>query len=337
MTCEITDIREEFLRGIAATLPETSAQHGRREIFGWTDQAERNFRHAERILVTLPHASPNVFFPRAMPHWHATRRSNEHDGIHLRIVLDHINFSDLGWRPYSWWYLDSGGALSDLRLFTRNKKKKHVAVCSRPPLPPEKLQWPRGYSDWLPRDARNLSDSFIGVMACDEAMAGLRPKDRLVYVNLSDVVAILRRIAERLGGGGRRSWLQSLFSHAEGRIVGASGSLEPCEEPWRASIIDNASMIAALGALGNVEIIGGRKMLGYWGDVLSKAATATHACGVTAPLPVPIDFSELRPRLEPPRPSERLRKQLYDAGIGYSQGLAVAEHGAYASGDSGRW
>ncbi len=245
-------------------------------------------------------------------------------------MLDHINFSDLGWRPYSWWYLDEKGGLADLRLFTRNKKKKHITVCSRPPLCTHDPQWPRGYENWLPEDAQNLAESYTGIMARDEAFAGMRTTERLVYILLSDVITILRRISERSAKCKRRHWLKALLSQAQGRIIGESGKLEPCNNLSRAPIVDNASAIAALGVLGDVEILGGSKMIGYWNDVLTRAAAASSSSGSAILPPRSVDVSGLSPCVKPPLPSSRLQQQLNQVGIGYSQAMAVAEHGAYA-------
>ncbi len=67
MTDKTNDIRQEFLDGVMTALPATQAPNSRAEIFGWTPQAMKNLMNAERIIITLPHASPNVFFLECCP------------------------------------------------------------------------------------------------------------------------------------------------------------------------------------------------------------------------------------------------------------------------------
>jgi hypothetical protein len=300
------------------------------DIYGWSKEAISNFCSADEIIVTLPHASPNIFFPRVLPNWYAKKNYMTKNIVHLRIVLDHTNFGDLGWRPYRWWYLDKDKCLKSHSMFTRNKKKKHVIVSSQKSLSASDNFALTDYGNWLPLDADNLAESYIGMMARDETKAGLVIKDRTLYIPLSIAIKSIAAVIKQDSTIQRTMWLRNLFHMADWRCIGSDKKLHDSLNINEQTVMDNYSMIAALGSLGNVSIIGGNKMQDYWKEVINRSHQADIVGNGMPFTPTPVNcFSGIQ--LTPPFPSKIVMDQLTKEGINYSQGLAISEHGAFAS------
>jgi hypothetical protein len=287
---------------------------------------------APRTTVTLPHASPNVFFPRAGVAWYArSLQAGDPERLHLRVVLTHVNFSDLGWRPYAWWHLDGDGALARASLFTRNKKRKHVVIAGQGPLeevPATTVGADRAAAE-LACHAADRALSYMLIMATVERAAGLAVPGRTCYLPLT---LLLRFFRERATvPDDRGGWLAALLAARSGaRAIDASGELADVDDLDAATVFDNATNIALLSALGPEGVVGGAKMEAYWPDVEQRVAQARSRSGVAiapatvARLPDGIDLAAVVP------PSPALDAALDEAGIEHAQGLALSEHGAFA-------
>jgi hypothetical protein len=313
-------------------------------LLGLDDAALDHWATAAAPLVSLPHASPNVFFPRALVGWFASKLMRGTDQHHIRIALTHVNFSDLGWRPYAWWYLDQAGTLRCHRVFSRNKKRKHVVVASQPALGAQ----PEGMAGADRRAAQaaamgaDLAASYQLITAVTERAAGLAPAGRTTYLPLTALVSFARELAaERSlpgsggsdggtgGSGGAGAWCSALLDGARGRRVGADGALRDC--PARdADVFDNYSNLAALCLLGRTCVLGGKKMAGYWPEV--RAVIGRY--GQSAPGDMTEPEVLVVPEAEGPgpvSPSPAVTAQLAEQGVPYSQAMAVAEHGDFAA------
>lgn len=281
---------------------------------------------AERVVTTLPHASPNVFFPRVGVAWYARHLQQEDAELHhVRFALTHVNFSDLGWRPYAWWHLDAGGRLQRSTLFTRNKKRKHVVVASQATLRavPESMIGVDAAAAELARSGTNLAHSYLLAMAAVERAAGLALPGRTVYLPLSLLVAFARSSGA--------PWLRELVGSATGRRLGDDGLLYAVADSRTADVLDNDSNLALLAALGEQGVVGGAKMEAYWPQVLARGRRASAASGVRLPAPALVKLPAGVDYAAHVAPSATLAAALDAAGIGYSQGLAVGEHGAFAA------
>lgn len=299
-------------------------------LLGVDDETLDRWRDSAGRVVTLPHASPNVFHPRTRVGWYAGHVLKRHpDRHHVRVVLTHVNFSDLGWRPYAWWSLSPDGEVRVYRQFSRNKKQKHVVVSSRPGM----TETPDGLGAVDAEAARaalwgaDLSVSYMLISAVVERAAGMVAAGRASYVPLTALVGFARSQAAA-GDVAWGDWCRGLTAQAGGRRVGADGRLEPCD-PAVADVFDNYSNLAALALLGGPQVLGGGKMAAYWPaveavlDPLARPKTETP----TLDLRVVPDVDLMGPI----RPSPAVQTQLEALGVPYSQGLAVAEHGAFAT------
>ncbi|GAA3634520.1 hypothetical protein GCM10022223_61060 [Kineosporia mesophila] len=295
---------------------------------GLDDGSLDRWQHASRSLVTLPHASPNVFFPRVRVGWFAASRQAGLPHLHhVRIVLTHVNFSDLGWRPYAWWYMGADGTLHCSRQFTRSKKLKHVIVGSRPRLGeiPEGVRGADGEAAELALSGADLSASYMLIMSAVERAAGLAAPGAVTYLPLNWLVRFAREQSGTATAVGR--WLQALLTGAEGRRVDDSGRLVPCP-PADAHVLDNTSNQALLALLGETEVLGGGKMAAYWPDIEARLDRLRPQAPATLGAPRPVTVPDVLDQ-PPVHPAPALLAQLVTAGIPYSQGLAVAEHGAF--------
>jgi len=298
------------------------------DLLGWEVGTLRRFLQADQVVVTLPHASPNVFFPRVGVAWYTNHLQEKGPAVfHIRAILTHTNFSDAGWKPYAWWYVDRLGELRRETVFTRNKKHKHRVVASQPPLDAslEKAGSVDQDAARLARVAGNLAVSCMIVMARVERAAGFTAPGTTLYVPLDLILRCFRDLAE--GRSGEHPWLTHLLANGQGRRLTLDGELEATEQWSDAWVLDNASNIAALTALGHSGVIGGSKMSAYWADVEQRVtqanslAQALHAPGMLL-LP-PREYSQFV------APSAALRESLGRASIAYSQGMAVWEHGSF--------
>jgi hypothetical protein len=315
-------LAERLVADAGALLPGAPAATA--ALLGWDAPTLAAFCEAPRLLVTMPHASPNVFFPRAAVAWYARHlQVRDAELFHVRLMLTHNNFGDLGWRPYAYWYLNDAGALARATLFTRNKKLKHVIVASRPPLgepPVDAGELDREAYRHAQR-AANLALSCMLMMAFHERRAGVARAARTLYLPLDWLVASVR--AQRAAGTPPGARLAALMDAAPARRLGEGGELAPAAD-WRdAYVFDNPTNVALAGALGDVDVIGGAKMHAYWPDVAAAAARASLL--VRFRQWPGLDASAL-----PVKPSATLQRALLADGIEYSQGMALAEHGAYA-------
>lgn len=288
-------------------------------LFGWDEATVKGFINASRLIVTLPHASPNVFFPRVAASWYARHlQSVDEHAFHLRVVLSHTNFSDLGWRPYAWWYLDDHRQIRKVSLFTRNKKKKHVAVISQPPL--SELSLPgidshqqTAYS--LATQCVNRAWSYVALMASTERAAGLTVAQRTMYITLDQLLAAVSQTLP-----------SRIASHNQARCLGPSGELQPVRPGASTLVYDNATNIALLSTLGTDGVVGGRKMLNYWPEVAACERALATGYRPMEVLLIPDDHQIA----ENVKPSQGVSNQLAQLGIPYSQGLALSEHGRFA-------
>lgn len=300
-------------------------------LLGVDDETLDGWQRSAGRLVTLPHASPNVFHPRTRVGWYAGHvQELRPDLHHVRVVLTHVNFSDLGWRPYAWWCLGPDGDVRVHRQFSRNKKLKHVVVSSCPGMSevPDDLNEVDAEAARAALWGVDLAVSYMLISAVVERAAGMVVPGRASYVPLPALIGFARDQAAA-GNASASGWCRALTAQAAGRRVAGRGLLEDCD-PSVADVFDNYSNIAALALLGDVQVLGGAKMAGYWPHVEAVLDPLMPLLPDDAAAPVPV----LVPDVELPAaaaPSPAVQRQLDTLGVGYSQGLAVAEHGSFAS------
>ncbi|MFF4183039.1 hypothetical protein ACFYZ9_07605 [Streptomyces sp. NPDC001691] len=308
---------------------------------GLDDAGLDAFTDARRVVVSLPHASPNVFFPRVGVSWYVRHLQRaDPSAFHLRVALTHVNFSDLGWRPYAWWFLDQRGALARETLFTRNKKAKHVVVAGQPPLSevPSRAVGADREAARLALHGTDRALSHLLLMSAVERAAGLTVPGRTLYLPLDLLVAFFRDglagadpAATRAGSDASGGWAAALFGlRTRARRLDATGRLVDCDSAGEAFVLDNSSNIALLSLLGCAGVVGGAKMAGYWGEIEERVERAGRLSGVPVPLPELLRLPDGVAYEDVVRPSPGLAAELAAAGIGYSQGMAVAEHGSFA-------
>ncbi|GHH19750.1 hypothetical protein [Streptomyces rubradiris] len=307
-------------------------------LLGLDDASLTRWAASGTVLVSLPHASPNVFDPRTRVCWYAgtLQRRQADPPHHLRVVLPHINFSDLGWRPYAWWYLDEDGKVRCHRQFSRNKKRKHVTVASQPPMDvtldgatPTDLHASR-----VARWGADLAVSYMLVGSVVERAAGMVPGPVATYLPLSLLVSFVQEHAADSAavtgesGVSLLAWCRLLTGQAQGRRVGPDGVLVEC--PAReATVFDNYSNLAMLSLLGDCHVLGGAKMAGYWPHVQRRVDALRQVAveDMRDPRVVVVPDADL---LRFAGPSPAVAEQLERQGVPYSQGLAVVEHGGFA-------
>lgn len=322
----------DFVRRERCRLFIPDVPHEILSLVGLDDETLTRWAQSPDCVATLPHASPNVFHPRTRVGWFAGRlQQKSADTHHIRAVLTHINFSDLGWRPYAWWYLDPAGMVRVHRLFTRNKKRKHVVVSSRAAMTASPADM-TGTDAEAARAAiwgADLAISFMLIGAVIERAAGMAAAGRVTYFPLSLLVSFAQHQAAGPEPSDLTAWCSGLLHQAEGRRINADGLLEPCD-PHDADVLDNASNQALLSMLGAPTLPGGTKMLGYWSGV-DDVIRGLEPCappGCLAPQVALVPEFDLPAHI---RPSDGVREQLDVRGIPYSQGMAVTEHGAFAA------
>lgn len=297
-------------------------------LLGLDDAALSAWIAAPRQAISLPHASPNVFFPRVGVSWYVRHLQERDPGLaHLRVPLTHVNFSDLGWRPYAWWYVDTRGELRRATQFTRSKKRKHVIVASQGPLAalPRRARELDLAAARLARCGTDLAISYVLLTAVVERAAGLTTSGPTTYVPLPLLVEYARM---RRADTPNLRWVSGLLAASPGRTIAPDGTLAPASDvPY---VLDNPGNIALLAMLGEGEVIGGAKMTSYWPDVEKRVADAGERSGVVIPPPAPRRLPEVD-YASAVAPAPELAVELAATGIAYSQGLAVAEHGAFAA------
>lgn len=293
-----------------------------KKLFGWNKPTIDNFLNASNIIVTLPHASPNVFFPRVSASWYARHLQQKNERtFHLRIVLSHTNFSDLGWRPYAWWYLDRNQKIRKEVFFTRNKKKKHITVLSQPPLgelPQMNMEAHHRLAYSLATQCTNRAWSYVSIMASTERAAGLSITDYTLYITLDQLLSAITKTA--------CPKVYSLLQQTKGRALNPKGELVSSSQNEAPLVYDNPMNIALISTLGVTGIVGGKKMLSYWPEVAERELAM--ATGYTPMeiflIPDNDGVTECLP------PSQAVSEQLALLGIPYSQEIALSEYGRFA-------
>ncbi|SBS39137.1 hypothetical protein MSP8887_03676 [Marinomonas spartinae] len=297
------------------------------QLFGLDSKTVEQFLTASRLIVTLPHASPNIFFPKVSASWYARHLQKYDDSVfHLRVVLSHNNFGDLGWRPYAWWYLDKNKIVRKASLFTRNKKKKHVTVLSQPPI--EKIdaidmsEFDRSLS-FLASGCINRAWSYITIMASIERAAGLSLENKTLYITFDQLIMAIRQCKE----SSITQKINQFLSTRQARCLSSSGELQPCDYSSNSTILyDNPTNIALLSILGVEGVVGGQKMKNYWPEVaFCEEALGTQKSPMRVLL-IP-EGNQISQRVGP---SSDILNQLSEHGIPYSQGIALSEHGSFA-------
>ncbi|WP_019222052.1 hypothetical protein [Bartonella senegalensis] len=320
MNNHIYSVRQDVIHKIHELGMNSKALKG---LFGWDSPTVNEFINTAHLIVTLPHANPNVFFPRVFASWYAHHLQCINKQIfHLRIVLSHINFSDLGWRPYAWWYFDSHKKIQKMSFFTRNKKNKHVTVISQPSLPEAFLPdmdiyHLEAYS--LATQCTNRAWSYVAMMASIERAAGLSIAQRTMYITMDQFLAAISKTAELR--------LSSLLQQSSGRILDNDGKLKPAKLDVAPLVYDNATNIALISTLGTKGIIGGKKMFSYWSDVASREKI--FSAEKYRPMEVLL-IPDAYKIAEKMMLSRETSNQLMKLGIPYSQGLALSEHGRFS-------
>jgi len=279
--------------------------------------------NATRVVLSTPHASPNVFGQRMRIGWAAaTLQRFSADTHHIRVVLTHTNMSDLGWRPYAWWTLSATGQLQVAKIFSRNKKKKHTALCALPPLElePQSLRGADALAAQNARSGSDLSRSLMILMATIERAAGLSLPSRTTYIPLDFVLQFARDM------GDRGIIFDRMLGHARGRRIDESGKLVHSDLK-QSLVFDNATNLAALALFGEPVLLGGSKMLAYWPEVAAAGRLVSTDLRPVRPFLVPeLDLASIFPL------NTELRAALDEAGVEYSQGMAVSEYGPFAQG-----
>lgn len=295
------------------------------ELLGLDNVTLSAWEDSSSTLLTTPHASPNVFGQRIRVGWAASSVQRIAQEVHhVRVVLTHTNMSDLGWRPYAWWTLDNNLDLQVTRIFSRNKKRKHTVPCALPSLKLDSATF-HGVDAQAAKHARwgrDLATSLILMMATTEREAGLAIPGRTSYVPLDFVMQYIRQ---------RSNLDQSfdrLLGQGAGRGLAADGRLVPAET-HDALIYDNPTNLASLAVLGDAMMLGGAKMMSYWADVDGASNSLIPGMRRVRPFVVPEIDVDAHLKTTP-----TLMREIAKAGIDYSQGMALAEHGAFALEDS---
>lgn len=321
-----------WLRDRRAALVAGPDREAALAVLGLDDASLQAWAAAPRQVATLPHASPNVFFPRVGVAWYARHlQRGDPSLLHVRVPLTHVNFSDLGWRPYAWWRLDGRGALRRDTLFTRNKRRKHVVVASQPPLAgvPAGAAGADAGAARMAAHGTDRAISYVLLSATIERAAGLACPGRTVYVPLPLLVGYARACAGRTAERPELRWAAGLLAAGGGRRIAPDGRLAPVADPRDAYVLDNAANLALLALLGEQRVIGGAKMAGYWPEVRERWRAAGDRAGErpAPPEPVQLPAADYAAHVAP---SPGLAAELARAGLEYAQGLALAEHGAFA-------
>ncbi|WP_289993176.1 hypothetical protein [Photorhabdus laumondii] len=315
---------------IFPTLPDTLS-HKIWSLLGWNEITLKRFLCAKKVFVTLPHASPNIFFPRAgVSKFVTDKQKEDHEAFHLRVVLTHTNFSDLGWRPYSWWYLNEEGVLIKQSIFSRNKKKKHYIIASQPPLLSDKQYYPPvlGQGIQLAQYANNLALSYIILQAFQEQLSGFSLTGRTLYLPLDMLILLMQTLTRQKPSV--HPWLLNLLTHAQSRKLNEY-QLEDTYQWENAYVYDNYTNISLLFPLGPIAIVGGIKMQRYWPDIIDSVIIINKKTTTPCPIPQYLTFPQCQEYLLPYRPKQETLRQIQTADIEYSLAMAIIEHQLYVT------
>lgn len=301
------------------------------ETLGSTESALNEFVKSDEIFITLPHASMNIFFPRAdVSRYVFGLQDNKKEAFHLRVFLTHTNFSDLNWRPYAWWFIN-GEKLDKVTFFTRNKKKKHNIVYS---LKPKEIDFTSVDSDLRTEletsmKFKNISLSFIYMTAFQEVNSGFAHKGRTLYVPLDAFISFV--IYQAKNDNLYFNFLKDFFVQAQCRKL-ISEELHVTNEWQNAFIFDNFTNIALLNFFQPTAFVGGLKMDNYWDQVKEKWSTAfPNHLQPEFPIPTNMVMPAASKYIEPYQPSSEISEQLINSNIPYSLTMAIQEHGLFGS------
>ncbi|MDC9604102.1 hypothetical protein [Xenorhabdus griffiniae] len=312
------------------TLPNTLS-HYVWSLLGWNKITLRRFLCAKKIFVTLPHASPNIFFPRAgVSKFVTDKQKEDYEIFHLRVVLTHTNFSDLGWRPYAWWYLNEEGILIKKSIFSRNKKKKHYIIASQSPLLLDKQCYPHFLEQGaqLAQCADNLALSYLILQAFQEQLSGFTLADRTLYLPLDILILLMQTLARQQPDV--HPWLLNLLTHAQSRKLNEY-QLENTHRWENAYIYDNYTNISLLFPLAPTAIVGGIKMQRYWSDIIDNAIRMNEKSTISCPIPQCLTFPQRQEYLLPYLPKQETLRQIQASDVEYSLAMAITEHQLYVT------
>ena len=249
--------------------------------------------------------------------------------MHLRVVLTHTNFSDLGWRPYAWWVVNREGRLERVSIFTRNKKQKHVVVASQPAYTsfPTLLT---SHDEAAARFAAMGQDRawcYINLMASIERACGFSQPARTIYAPLDWLVASALTVSENETATETGRWLKGLLEISDGaRVIGSGGILREAVRNEKPFVYSNPANLAILAALPSAEVLGGVKMASYWSEVERLIDLAAKRSGAPKPYLKRLQVSDEELETRTP-PTPELSRQLHEAGVPFSQGMALSLHG----------
>lgn len=294
-----------------------------RSVLGVDDSSLQSLLSATNTYLTFPHASPNVFGSRNLPTLRAARLVKTDDSAHhVRVVLTHNNFSDLGWRPYAYWYLGADRLIRERRYATRGRAYKHRAVESLSLSSAEDLEKSRIEeieAQNFRRTGKNLAAAFIAGQAYLERLAGLNVAQSVTYIPLPILTEFVRKIST--AGDDMGSAFSRMVSEATGRRIDTSGHL--VEAPAaRSYIFDNYTNIASSVLFRSPVIIGGQKMSHYWKNVEEAVKSAW---GSERQLEFVDVSNDIRPACL--WPASDVLNQLNAIGIDFSLSMSVAEYG----------
>ncbi|WP_370606410.1 hypothetical protein [Pantoea ananatis] len=300
------------------------------ETLGVTPSAINEFITSEDIYITLPHASMNVFFPRAgVSRYVYDLQNSNKNAFHLRFFLTHTNFSDLNWRPYAWWF-NNGGKIDKLTFFTRNKKKKHNIVYSLKPNEMHSASVDRRLRHDFDTSMKfkRISLSFIYMTAVQEVNSGFAHKGRTLYLPLDAFVAFI--INQAKNDVISFNFLEAFLSQAQCRRL--NGEELTFTSEWRdAFIFDNFTNIALLNFFQPAAFVGGEKMDNYWHQVIEKWKMALpNQSEVEFALPTNLVMPAVQEYIYPYKPSSDIAEQLIKNNIPYSLTMAIQEHDLFS-------
>lgn len=295
------------------------------KLLGHDDETLHRYLRSDTVIATTPHASANIFFPRADTSVQAARMARDNDGFQVRAVLTHTTLSDLRWRPYAWWVISEKSELSKITFESRNKARKHVAVHACGPTDPQQgLQLvPEIYREaWLlAGSARCLSWSLMLLAAKQERLSGTADAGHTLYVPLQWISELAGAWLLRDGGAGPGTG--DLLRARGRRLDLATGQLVAVCSGEESFVYDNATNLTMLGLFTHL-LVGSEKMAGYW-PTLSTDAAPGIADTIEAPV-FHMKSPETLADAYPPPPL--LAEQLTAAGICYSLGMARSLFGS---------
>lgn len=296
------------------------------QTLGASREILNEFLASDDIYITLPHASMNIFFPRAGVSRYVYELQNiNKKAFHLRLFLTHTNFSDLNWRPYAWWFINSG-KIEKFTFFTRNKKKKHTIVHS---LNPGEVNAAHSITPFrnefeVSMTFQNISLSFMFLTAFQEINSGFSHKGRTLYIPLDAYISFI--IQKAKSDTMYFEVLNEFIRNADCRKI-AGEELTSTHDWQEAFIFDNVTNISLLNFLRPTAFVGGAKMNNYWHQVVDKwnlSMQNNNGTDYIAPENIEIPFNSAC--LDMYGPSENIASELKKYNIPYSLTMAIQEH-----------